>query len=214
MSKKISELTETIEPINSDVMPIINSNETKKIKLSSLIEFIKSALNSVFASITHTHKTSELENDSGYITGYTETDPTVPAWAKESTKPTYTFNEIAEKPSTYTPPVASADTLGGVKVGAGLSISNGVLSATGGGTADSVDWNSVLNKPDTYTPTAHTHKSNEITDLPTIPTNTSQLNNDSNFVASTVVTAFWSGTQAEYDALTTKNATTLYLITE
>lgn len=47
----------------------------------------------------------------------------------------------------YNLPTASADTLGGVKVGAGLSITNGVLSATGGGTADAVEWNNVLNKP-------------------------------------------------------------------
>lgn len=47
-----------------------------------------------------------------------------------------------------------------------------------------------------------------------IPQNTSDLNNDSNFISSTTVTAFWSGTQAEYDAITTKDATTLYLITE
>ena len=32
-------------------------------------------------------KVSQLQNDSGYLTDYTETDPTVPAWAKKSTKP-------------------------------------------------------------------------------------------------------------------------------
>lgn len=47
----------------------------------------------------------------------------------------------------YTLPTASSSRLGGVKVGAGLSISNGVLSATGGGTADSVDWENVQNRP-------------------------------------------------------------------
>lgn len=47
----------------------------------------------------------------------------------------------------YTLPTASSSTLGGVKVGAGLSITNGVLSATGGGTADAVEWENVLNKP-------------------------------------------------------------------
>ena len=39
-------------------------------------------------------KVSDLQNDSGFITGYTETDPTVPAWAKASTKPTYTASEV------------------------------------------------------------------------------------------------------------------------
>lgn len=48
----------------------------------------------------------------------------------------------------YTLPPASADVLGGVKVGSGLAISQGVLSATGGGTADAVDWANVQNKPD------------------------------------------------------------------
>ncbi len=48
----------------------------------------------------------------------------------------------------YTLPTATAETLGGVKVGAGLNIVSGVLSATGGGTADSVDWSNVQNKPD------------------------------------------------------------------
>ena len=37
---------------------------------------------------------SELVNDVGYITSYTEIDPTVPSWAKASSKPTYTANEV------------------------------------------------------------------------------------------------------------------------
>lgn len=39
-------------------------------------------------------KTSQLINDSGFITGYTETDPTVPTWAKQTTKPKYTAQEV------------------------------------------------------------------------------------------------------------------------
>lgn len=39
-------------------------------------------------------KTSELTNDSGFLTSYTETDPTVPAWAKASSKPSYSASEI------------------------------------------------------------------------------------------------------------------------
>ena len=48
----------------------------------------------------------------------------------------------------YTLPAATAETLGGVKVGAGLTVSGGVLSATGGGTADSVAWEGITGKPD------------------------------------------------------------------
>lgn len=50
---------------------------------------------------------------------------------------------------TYVLPVATATQLGGIKVGAGLVISNGVLSVTGGGTADAVEWKNVLNTPTT-----------------------------------------------------------------
>lgn len=35
----------------------------------------------------------ELE-DKGYLTEFTETDPTVPSWAKQPTKPTYTLEEL------------------------------------------------------------------------------------------------------------------------
>lgn len=39
-------------------------------------------------------KVSELTNDKNYLTSYTETDPTVPSWAKASTKPSYTKSEV------------------------------------------------------------------------------------------------------------------------
>ena len=39
-------------------------------------------------------KLSEFDNDKGYLTSYTETDPTVSAWAKEPNKPSYTKAEI------------------------------------------------------------------------------------------------------------------------
>lgn len=133
-------------------------------------------------------KTSQLTNDSGFITDI---------------------------------PIASATQLGGVKVGAGLSVTeNGVLSATGGGTADSVEWNNVLDKPttiagygitdakiengtitlgnQTITPltsapvTSVNSKTgavqlnaNDVGALPNttvIPTKTSQLNNDSGYI--------------------------------
>lgn len=50
----------------------------------------------------------------------------------------------------YILPTASATQLGGVKVGAGLQISDqGTLSTTGGGVADSVEWSGVLDTPTT-----------------------------------------------------------------
>jgi hypothetical protein len=36
----------------------------------------------------------------GYLTSYAETDPTVPSWAKASSKPTYTAAEVGALPDT------------------------------------------------------------------------------------------------------------------
>jgi len=52
-------------------------------------------------------KTSQLTNDSGYIT--TETDPTVPAWAKAPNKPTYTASEVHALPDTTEIPTLLSD---------------------------------------------------------------------------------------------------------
>lgn len=127
MSKKISELTETIEPQENDVLPIVNENETKKVKLSSIVLFLKTILNKVYASITHTHtkseitdfptipsKVSELENDSGYLKDYSETDPSVPDYVKNiketdienwNNKSNFSgsFDDLNDIPSEFTP---------------------------------------------------------------------------------------------------------------
>lgn len=54
-------------------------------------------------------RTSDLQNDSGFITGYTETDPTVPAWAKAANKPTYTAQEVGALPSSTVIPTKTSD---------------------------------------------------------------------------------------------------------
>lgn len=81
------------------------------------------------------------------------------------------YNDLSDKPSIPEPyelPVASATALGGVKVGSGLSITNGVLSATGGGTADSVDWSKIQNKPN-FANVATSGDYNDLSNKPTIP---------------------------------------------
>lgn len=47
---------------------------------------------------------SAFTNDAGYLTNFTETDPNVPAWAKEATKPTYNYSEIINTPTIPTVP--------------------------------------------------------------------------------------------------------------
>ena len=45
---------------------------------------------------------SAFTNDAGYLTSYTETDPTVPSWAKAASKPTYTASEVGALASNTT----------------------------------------------------------------------------------------------------------------
>lgn len=96
-------------------------------------------------------KVSELENDSNYLTSVPDNY--------------VTDTELQEAISgvQFELPVATDSVLGGIKVGAGLNITeDGILSATGGGTADSVNWENVIGRP----------------------TNLSQFINDSGFITS------------------------------
>lgn len=81
------------------------------------------------------------------------------------------YEDLTNKPNipdAYELPVASATTLGGVKVGSGLDITNGVLSATGGGIADVVDWSKVQNKPN-FANVATSGDYNDLSNKPAIP---------------------------------------------
>lgn len=51
----------------------------------------------------------------------TETDPTVPAWAKQPQKPTYTAAEVRALPDTYTPPNQTAQQVGADPAGTAAS---------------------------------------------------------------------------------------------
>ena len=106
-------------------------------------------------------KVSELENDAGYLTQHQD----ISNLATKS-EVSAVENKI---PAAYELPTASATTLGGVKVGSGLSITNGVLSATGGGgVADSVEWDKVQNKPN-FANVATSGDYNDLSNKPTIP---------------------------------------------
>lgn len=106
-------------------------------------------------------KVSELSNDAGYLTQHQD----ISNLATKS-EVSAVENKI---PAAYELPTASATTLGGVKVGSGLSITNGVLSATGGGgVADSVEWDKVQNKPN-FANVATSGDYNDLINQPTIP---------------------------------------------
>lgn len=105
-------------------------------------------------------KVSELSNDAGYLTQHQDI-------SNLATKSEVSAVE-SKIPAAYELPVASTTTLGGVKVGSGLEITNGVLSATGGGVADAVDWSKVQNKPN-FANVATSGNYNDLINKPTIP---------------------------------------------
>lgn len=67
---------------------------------TSLIPVSTKITNDAISSLSIPSKTSDLQNDSGFIS--TETDPTVPAWAKASSKPSYTASEVGAATSDHT----------------------------------------------------------------------------------------------------------------
>lgn len=72
--------------------------------------------------------------------------------------------EVVGKP--YTLPQATADTLGGVKLGHGLEMDeSGHVNVTGSGTADAVEWKNVLNKPDLLLGNLFTHSATTVATL-------------------------------------------------
>lgn len=108
----------------------------------------------------------------------------------------------------YSLPTATADTLGGVKVGAGLSITDGKLSATGGGIADSVEWANVQNKPN-FSAVATSGSYNDLAGKPAIPTDNNQLANGAGYQNAGQVTAAINSAMADIAGISFEIVATL-----
>lgn len=114
----------------SDIVNNLTTNVTNK-PLSAAQGV---ALKALIDAIVIPTKLSQLTNDKGYLTGYTETDPTVPAWAKSASKPTYSKSEVGlgnvdnvRQYSASNPPPYPVTSVNG-KTGA---VSLGTLTITG-----------------------------------------------------------------------------------
>ena len=130
-------------------------------------------------------KTSDLTNDSGFITNqvsdlanyYDQT--TINGMFNVLTIPTKTSDLTNDSGFVTNTDYASANTGGVIKVGTGLSIdANGVLSSSG---LTSVDWSDITNKPTNVS--YWTNDAGYITSA-AVPTKTSDLTNDSGFITS------------------------------
>lgn len=97
--KNNKSLIDGITTSKVNVADIIN-NLTTNVTNKPLSAAQGVALKTLIDAITVPTKVSDLTNDSGYLTSYTETDPTVPAWAKAATKPKYTASEVGAIPLT------------------------------------------------------------------------------------------------------------------
>ena len=88
-----------IEDLNI-ILAATEAANAAKVAATEKAEEVAARLAEMVAAIPT--KVSELENDSGYL--QQETDPTVPAWAKAQTKPTYTAQEVGALPdNTFIP---------------------------------------------------------------------------------------------------------------
>ena len=129
---------------------------------------------------------SAFTNDAGYLTEYTETDPTVPAWAKTENKPTYTAAEVGALPEDTEIPIFTN------KV---------VLDEISEEKVES--WNEAVT-------VAHTHD-NKIVLNKFSENDEGKVLYDNKPL---MTTNLWHGTQAEYDALGEYDENKTYVITD
>ena len=113
---------------------------------------------------------SAFNNDAGYIT--TESDPTVPAWAKQPSKPSYTAQEVGALPSSTQIPSKVSQ----------LTNDSGFITTETDPTVPS--WAKAQTKP-SYTAS----EVGALPDTTQIPSKTSDLDNDSGFTTQTYVDA-------------------------
>lgn len=83
------------------------SNITTGVMTQNLWNYINGGFIAFDNNISYISNQIDSINNAGYITQ--ETDPTVPAWAKQSTKPTYTATEVGALPDTTTIPSKISD---------------------------------------------------------------------------------------------------------
>ena len=112
---------------------------------------------------------SAFTNDAGYITGYTETDPTVPAWAKEATKPAYDYSEIANTPTIPTVPTNVSAFTNDAGYITGYTETDPTVPAWAKEAAKpAYDYSEIANTPT----------------IPAVPTNVSAFTNDAGYITS------------------------------
>lgn len=149
----LDQLSEIVAYIKSN-RSLIDGITTSKVNVSDIINNLTTSvsykplsaaqgvvLKALIDGIVVPTKVSELTNDSGYLTSFTETDPTVPAWAKATSKPSYTASEVGAVPTSRT--------VNGKALSANITLSASDVGADASGAASNVQAN--LNTHDSNT---------------------------------------------------------------
>ena len=161
-------------------------------------------------------KISAFENDKGYLTSYTETDPTISAWAKEANKPQYNYSEIKNTPTLATVATTgnyndlqNTPTIPTVPTNVGAFTNDkGYLTTETDPTISA--WAKATNKP--------TYNYSEIKNtptIPTVPTKVSAFENDAHYLTSYTETdptiSAWAkeANKPQYDYSEIKNTPSL-----
>ena len=129
---------------------------------------------------------SAFTNDAGYLTEYTEIDPTVPAWAKAENKPTYTAAEVGALPEDTEIPIFT---------------NKAVL--------DKISEEKVESWDETVT-SAHTHDNKIVLDKFTESDEGEVLYKGKQIASGNL----WNGTKEEFNAIEDKDPDTTYVITD
>lgn len=201
----LDQMSEIVNYIKSN-KTLIEEVTTNKVNVTDIIDNLTTnvankplsaaqgvALKALIDAIDIPTNVSELTNDSGYLTSYTETDPTVPAWAKNATKPSYTASEVGALPSTTKIPSKTSDLTNDSGFITGYTETDPTVpswakqstkpsyskSEVGLGNVDNVKQYSASNPPP-YPVTSVNGKTGAVT--VSVPTKVSQLQNDSGFL--------------------------------
>lgn len=154
---------------------------------------------------------TKVQADARYLQSFTETDPTVPAWAKAANKPTYAYSELTGLPTLFSgsyldltnkPTLFSgvyADLTGKPTLFSG-SYTDLTNKPTIPAAQVNSDWNAttgvaqILNKP-----TLFSGAYADLTGKPTIPTNNNELTNGAGYLTSyTETDPIWISEKANY----------------
>ena len=130
-----------------------------------------------FTPSAHTHTKADITN---FPTSLPASD--VYSWAKASSKPSYSWTEITSKPTSFTPSSHTHTKADITNFPTSLPASD-VYSWAKASSKPSYSWTEITSKP-SFATVATSGSYTDLSNKPTIPTNTNQLTNGAGFITS------------------------------